>query len=315
MITRRQAISTLAIGSAAAVLPAGCATGDNRQMDGQAQKNGSTRFMYALNTSTISGSNLGIQEYTEIAARAGYDYIEIWVRDLQEYVDAGNSPASFKKMASDHGIKIASAIGFAPWMTGGAAGFEQMEREMEVLAEAGCPRIAAPPAGVDPEMPLDFFEVGERYASLLELGRRTGVMPQLEFWGASPVLWHMGQVLMIAAAANDPDVKILPDVYHMFRGGSGFDSLKMLSGKLIDLFHMNDYPATKSREEQVDADRVYPGDGVAPLQQILSDLHKMGGEKILSLELFNRDYWKKDPLEVARTGLGKMKDAVANLVR
>ena len=27
----------------------------------------------------------------------------------------------------------------------------------------------------------------------------------------------------------------------------------------------------------------------------------------LSLELFNRDYWKQDPLEVAKTGLAKLK--------
>ena len=132
-------------------------------------------------------------------------------------------------------------------------------------------------------------------------------MPQLEFWGSSPVLWHLGQVLMIAAAADDPDVKILPDVYHMFRGGSGFHALKMLNGDLIDLFHLNDYPATKPREKQDDGDRVYPGDGQAPLIQILTDLKKMGGEKILSLELFNRTYWKQDPLHVAKTGLDRMK--------
>ena len=123
----------------------------------------------------------------------------------------------------------------------------------------------------------------------------------------------MGQVMMIAAAANDPDVKILPDVYHMFRGGSGFDSLKMLNGNMIDLFHMNDYPGNKPRKEQDDSDRVYPGDGVAPLQQILVDLSRMGGEKILSLELFNRNYWKEDPLKVARTGLEKMKSLVQNV--
>ena len=97
-------------------------------------------------------------------------------------------------------------------------------------------------------------------------------MPQLEFWGASPVLWHMGQVLMIAAVTNDPDVKILPDVYHMFRGGSGFDTLKMLKGNMVDIFHMNDYLPNIPREEQSDADRVYPGVGAAPMKQILTDL-------------------------------------------
>jgi hypothetical protein len=32
------------------------------------------------------------------------------------------------------------------------------------------------------------------------------------------------------------------------------------------------------------------------------------------LELFNRDYWKRDPHEVAREGLRKLKDQVAKAV-
>jgi hypothetical protein len=40
-------------------------------------------------------------------------------------------------------------------------------------------------------------------------------------------------------------------------------------------------------------------------------LRKTGGQKMLSLELFNRKYWAEDPLEVAKTGLAKMKAAAA----
>jgi hypothetical protein len=40
-------------------------------------------------------------------------------------------------------------------------------------------------------------------------------------------------------------------------------------------------------------------------------LHQTGGQKVLSLELFSRKYWTEDPLEVARTGLEKMKAVVA----
>ena len=121
----------------------------------------------------------------------------------------------------------------------------------------------------------------------------------------------MGQVLMMAAAANDPDARILPDVYHLFRGGSGFECLKMLNGKFVEVFHMNDFPGSKPREEQNDADRVYPGVGVAPLKQIMTDLKAAGGTTVLSLELFNREYWEEDPLTVASTGLQRMKEAVA----
>ncbi|HLF33812.1 MAG TPA: TIM barrel protein, partial [Cyclobacteriaceae bacterium] len=140
------------------------------------------------------------------------------------------------------------------------------------------------------------------------LGRQAGVMPQLEFWGSSGVLWHIGQALMIVAASGDKDARILPDVYHMFRGNSSFETLKLIDGSLIEVFHFNDFVSSVPRENQRDSDRVYPGDGVAPFDQILTDLKNMGGEKILSLELFNESYWKQDPLDVAKTGLQKMKN-------
>jgi len=303
-ISRRKAISSLALGSAALSFPL--------KSIARAEPKKSP-FRFCLNTSTISGQKPNLKKQVEIASKAGYDGIEVWVRDVQAALKDGATASEIKSFIDNHGIKAESAIGFAPWMTGGEAGFAQMEEEMNMLAGIGCHRIAAPPAGVPGDKPLDLFQAGERYAQLLELGRKTGVKPQLEFWGSSPALWHLGQVMMIAAVANDPDARILPDVYHLFRGGSGFDALKMLSGSLIEIFHMNDYPADIPRKEQNDADRVYPGDGAAPIKQILTDLKNMGGEKVLSLELFNRSYWEEDLLKVARTGLEKMKQATAHL--
>ncbi len=304
MINRRKAISNITLLSSSAMLSTSCVS---KQEIAQGE------FRFCLNTSTISGTNPGILKYIEIAAEAGYDGIEVWVRDIKAYLEAGNSAASLKQYLDVRGIKVENAIGFAPWISGGKPGMKQMKEEMEILTSIGGKRIAAPPAGVPADEPMDFFAAGKKYAEILELGRETGVMPQLEFWGASPVMWHIGQALMVAASADDPDVRLLPDVYHMFRGGSGFDSLKMLNGKIIEIFHMNDYIGTIAREEQTDADRVYPGDGVGPVKQVLSDLKNMGGVKVLSLELFNRTYWEQDPLTVAKTGLTKMKSLVREI--
>ena len=303
-ISRRNALTAMAMGALGASHPV--------TLKGMHQ-GPSVKFRYCLNTSTISGKNPGLLTYIEIASKAGYDGIEVWVKDVEDALKAGQSLSSIKQFIDDHGLAVESAIGFAPWLAEGESGLIQMESEMQMLAGIGCRRIAAPPAGLPSDKALDFFAAGENYRSLLNLGRSTGVMPQLEFWGSSPVLWHLGQVLMIAAAADDPDVKILPDVYHMFRGGSGFNALKLLNGHLIDVFHMNDYPGNKPREQQVDADRVYPGEGGAPMHQILTDLKNMGGEKVLSLELFNRTYWEEDPLLVARAGLAKMKSLVMEI--
>ena len=74
--------------------------------------------------------------------------------------------------------------------------------------------------------------------------------------------------------------------------------------------HMNDYPAEPGRDTIGDADRVYPGDGVAPMSHILRSLVAGGFRGTLSLELFNRKYWAQPPQEVAQTGLTKMKQVV-----
>ncbi len=116
---------------------------------------------------------------------------------------------------------------------------------------------------------------------------------------------------MVCVEASHPKACLLPDVYHIFKGGSDFGGLELLHDNAIQVFHMNDYPAEPERAAMKDADRVYPGDGIAPLTDIL---HMIGGRQrsvTLSLELFNPEYWKQDALEVAKTGLAKMKAAVA----
>jgi 2-keto-myo-inositol isomerase len=301
-MNRRESLQTIGLAAAAIMLPKlGCSSQVTHESD----------FRFCLNTSTISGQQLGLKRNIEIAAEAGYDSLELWVRDVQGYLEDGNTLESLNRFIRDAGLEVANAIGFAPWMADddevSARGFIQMKEEMEMMAAIGCTRIAAPAAGqfINPE--INLFDAGEKYRRLIDLGRETGVMPQLEFWGASRVLYHIGQTLMIAAVAGDPDIRLLPDVYHMFRGGTDYNTLKMLQGHTIEIFHMNDYVTHIPRTEQTDADRVYPGDGAAPMQQIMDDLKIMGGVKYLSLELFNRTYWEQDALEVARTGLEKMK--------
>lgn len=307
MTTRRNAIKGLAI-----------LTGGTFSFPAKIEANTTEekhkQFTWCLNTSTVSGQDIGFLKEFDIAARAGYDGIEIWVRDLERHIQEGGDLKDLKKYVDDLGIKIENAIGFAQWAVDDdvtrAAGMEQMKREMEMLAEIGCRRIAAPPAGATNLPRLDLDKIAARYRSVLELGEQTGVLPQLEFWGASSNLFNLAQAMYVAGASGHPNACILPDVYHMFRGNSSYHSLKLLSGTAIEMFHLNDFVDDIPREKQKDEDRVYPGDGAAPFNQIIKYLKNSGGTKILSLELFNKEYWQKDALEVAKTGLAKMKQAV-----
>lgn len=271
-------------------------------------------FRFCLNTSTIMGQQPGLVHSIEIAAAAGYDGVELWIRDIQEYLEKGGTVTSLAKLLTEKKLRVENAISFTEWMVDDdakrAAALVTLEKEMQLVAALGCRRIAAPPAGVAKDQPLDIPKTAGRYRAVLELGRKHKVMPLLEFWGASGTLYNFSQALAIAAAANDADARILPDVYHLFRGGSGFNCLQLVNGNVIDIIHMNDFPGNKPVQDQTDADRVYPGDGAAPFKQILRSLQAMGGTKTLSLELFNKTYWGQDALLVAKTGLQKMKHLV-----
>jgi 2-keto-myo-inositol isomerase len=273
-------------------------------------------FRYGLNTGTLRGFQLGLADQIDLTARAGYAGIEPWVADISKYVETGGSLKDLRRRCRDAGLEVFSAIGFAPWIVDDdsqrAKGLEQMKRDMGLVSELGGTRIAAPPAGANrTEIRIDPARMGERYRAILEIGRETGVVPQLEIWGYSSNLSHMAEALAVAARAAHPDACILADVYHLYKGGSDPSSLKLLSRQAAHVFHMNDYPAVPDRQTITDAYRIWPGDGIAPMKQILGHLAANGCRLMLSLELFNTEYWKLPPAEMAGIGLAKMKSAVA----
>lgn len=273
------------------------------------------KFRYCLNTGTIRGQELGIEQEIRVAAAAGYNGIEPWVRSINQYVEKGGKLSDLRKLISDSGLTVDSAIAFSQWIVDDPEkrrlGLEEARRDMEVLREIGGTRIAAPPAGATSEGKLDLFAVAERYRTLLQLGDEIGVVPQLEVWGFSVNLSRLGETVMACTEADHPKSCILPDIYHIFKGGSGFGGLKLLSDAAVHVLHMNDYPASPPRAEMNDSHRVYPGDGVAPVSEVLQMLGCSCSELTLSLELFNRDYWKQDAALVAKTGLEKMRASVA----
>lgn len=272
---------------------------------------------YALNMSTVRGQKLSVPEQVDLAAKAGYDAIEPWIGELRQYQQGGGSLSDLKKRIADHGLAVPSAIGFAEWIVNDdarrAAGLEQAKRDMELVKAIGGTHIAAPPAGATKDTDIQLLTAAERFAVLLKLGSEQGVIPQLEVWGFSTTLSRLGETMLVATESRHPQACVLLDVYHLYKGGSEFAGLRLLAGGAMNCFHMNDYPATPPRATIKDADRVYPGDGSAPLTAILGDLFATGFAGTLSLELFNPDYWKRDAGEVARTGLEKMKASVAKV--
>ncbi|MFQ5730495.1 MAG: sugar phosphate isomerase/epimerase family protein [Planctomycetaceae bacterium] len=310
-ISRRDVLT--AAGAAAVGLAGKTVVADRvpKTTDGVAAK---TRFRFCLNTSTIRGQKKPLEQEVDIAAKAGYSGIEPWIREIRDYVRRGGKLKDLKKRIADAGLTVESAIGFARWIIDDdrqrTKSLEDARRDMDLLQQIGGRRIAAPPTGATRQSNLDLLKAAERYGELLKIGSKIGVTPQLEVWGFSRSISRLGEAMHVAVESGRPEACLLPDVYHLYKGGSHFAGLELIHGNAIHVFHVNDYPADPPRAKINDADRVYPGDGVAPLAQVVRTLVRTGFQGALSLELFNRDYWKQDATAVAKTGLAKMKAVV-----
>lgn len=280
-----------------------------------AHHEGEGKFKLCLNMSTIRGHELDAAEEIDVAGKAGYDSIEPWFRKINEYVEKGGSLKDLKKRIDDHGLTVESAIGFAKWVVNDpdarAAGMEEAKRDMDTIAQLGGMRIAAPPAGVGKGEVVDLDDAADRYRALLELGDEMGVTPQVEMWGGNPTIGTVEKALYVAIRAGHPKACFLGDVYHTYKGGSSFESILLMGPHALKNYHMNDYPADPPRETIKDSDRVFPGDGIAPVVDILKKFKMIGAYPALSLELFNKSYWEMPVMECAKTGLEKMKAVVA----
>ena len=317
-ITRR---TLLATGAAAVATAAGRAAPPGPAPAGP--------FGYCLNTSTVRlpvgnwGKARPITDSIAVAQTAGYRAIEPWVEELEAYTKTGGTAKDLGKRFADAGLAVPDAIGFAEWVVDDPdrrkKGLDRAKRDMALVAEVGGVRIAAPPVGAtgggsrrdDPkasEPVIDLFAAADRYRALLDLGKAMGVTPLVEVWGFSKTLKRLGETLLVAAECGAPGGAVLPDVYHLYKGGSDLAGLGLI-GPAVGIFHVNDYPAI-DRAKITDQDRVFPGDGVAPLRDALKALAAGGYRGYLSLELFNHSYWKRDPNEVAKEGLEKLRAVV-----
>ena len=145
---------------------------------------------------------------------------------------------------------------------------------------------------------------------MLEIGRDFGVTPIVEFLGFSEQVNTIEAVLTVIHGCGDSTATTVLDPFHIHRGNGSVESIAKLTADQIAIAHFNDCIDTKPLAEQHDPDRVMPGDGVFDLHRFCQLLSETGYNRWLSLELFRDDLWARDPEDVAREGLEKMRAVV-----
>jgi len=259
-----------------------------------------------LDTATIRPASL--KDKIKIAAKAGYDAIEPWDGELQEFEAKGGNLKDLGKEIKDLGLFVPSVIGLWNALPPTKELFDQSLKDtrnrMRMASDIGAQHIQTIPNTAGDNFNQKW--VASRYRDIIEIGlKEYNIQPALVFVKYQPVK-TMGQAMGIAMDANHPKAMIIPDTYHMYISEGGFEGLKMINGSAIAIFQFSDVPATPSAIADLgDEHRVYPGDGILPLPQIFRDLKATGYKGCISLEMYNPGYWKEDLQKVAETGLKK----------
>lgn len=317
METRRDFIKTCALGlgltGVSPITFGGTETGQKKE-DNETKRyqGGISPWPLVLNTSTIRPAP-NLLEKIKITHETKWDGVEPWINEIEEYEKQGGNLKDLGKQIKDLGLIVPNVIGLWDSMPEGEENFksslEVNRNRMRMAADIGSKHIAAIPAP-DREN-IDLKWCARCYKELLKIGEEEyGIRVAVEFVGFFKGVYRFGQACAIAVDADDPRACIVADTFHLFRGGSGFSGLELVQGKLIAHFHWNDVPGDVPREEQGDAHRIYPGDGILPLKEVLITLKNIGYTGCLSLEIFNREYWKQDLKVVAENGLKKMQECV-----
>jgi 2-keto-myo-inositol isomerase len=263
-----------------------------------------TPFHPGMNTSTLRPFHLDVPAQLTLCAAAGFRGIELWVRDLQSYVDAGGKPSDLRAMAEDLGIEVFDGIAFITWEDADPAvrdaEIEKAKREMTMLAAVGCRAVAAPPFGDTENVTVE--EAAERFAHLWAAGRELGVEPILEMWGHRGNIRTVGAAMAILEHSGVGEAKVLVDPIHVHKGGGSFHDLGLLPRGSIGIVHVNDFSLSADRASLTDRDRRFPGDGDADLALFVDLVRRTGYDGYLSLELFIEDYGGIPAGDVARRG-------------
>ena len=175
-------------------------------------------FAFGLNTSTIRPASP--REKVEIASKAGYDGIELWISDVDQFVKDGGSIADLKKLLDDLSLDRPSMISLQGFYVAEEdqwkKALDECKRRLEMAAALGVRRIVASPQGevVDRALAID------RYGQLLEVSVEYHVPASVEFLGFVKGINTLEEAWAICAGPGNPAATLTPDIWHLFRGGS-----------------------------------------------------------------------------------------------
>jgi sugar phosphate isomerase/epimerase len=157
----------------------------------------------------------------------------------------------------------------------------------------------------------DYKQGADNLREAAEIAKPFGVTLMLEFARTSRFAACLPTALKLVRETNHPNVRVMMDTYHFWGGTSKFEDLELLRDGELHHLHFEDVPADPPREILGQPNRVFPGEGIAPLKRIIEVLKRKKYAGAVSLEMFNPMIQAMDPFEVAKKARAAIEPLIA----
>jgi sugar phosphate isomerase/epimerase len=239
------------------------------------------------------------------------DAVELWLGHVDAFV-TGQGVAALADRLSERGIAPVAASFQGGLLTSqGEARREHWNHFAERLTlcrELGVPVLVI--AG-DAFGPLGADDLARLSMSLGEAAKRAadaGVRVALEFDARASFPNNLQSALALVEETASPALGVCLDWFHFTVGPSKPLDLELLSRENLAHVQLSDI-AGVPREMASDADRILPGEGASPPDDLVARLRAIGYAGAVSVELHNPALWRVPPRqfgEIAMTSLRKL---------
>jgi 2-keto-myo-inositol isomerase len=262
--------------------------------------------------------NSTLRQDLSILERSGFDYIEIWLCQLKEYLKT-STINDLKHFFRNSNIKPYAIDSFEDILFNDIVGYARLKNEVKQACEwsaaIGCDRMVVVPTirqGINRQYtPSQIKEESiEVLSALSEITHPYNIKI-----GFEPIGFEECAVRSISSAwdivqeVDRDNVGLTLDTFnnYLFNAFRDLNDLFSADCDKIFIFHINDALVKPLNEYRLDhRDRLLPGDGELPLSEYLYVLREIGFTDTMSLELFNPELYSKSPEEVISSAYKKL---------
>ena len=254
-----------------------------------------------LNTILLGGTTA---QKLEAVAGAGFTEAELWQQDV---FDTGGNKEGIRQHLSSLGLSLTDYQVLLDF-DGAADVNREIKRQqaLEILdtaVEVGADTVLVP-ANTERGCLQDKIVSDLQWLTAQAVERNLRIAYEAMCW--STFINTTPAALKIINEVDSPALGLVIDAFHIFALQRTVADLEQVPAEKIFLVQLSDVSDIPDKQQLIDIarhQRLLPGEGVFPLQQLLACLREKQYQGPLGLEVFNDELKKQPPADVAQQAM------------